>query len=193
MRGLRLLACCMAMSGARASTVAAEGRWLAAGTPMLTLKAADEMANAAIHEAEARGFKDISVCILDASGKTIVVKSMINCPALPRTLAHAKAMACVSTHAPSSRSLRDKYVPDKAPQLLAMTILGAATQQPLAAVPGGLLCRDASRNVVGAIGISGAAADEDEHCAVVAAAAIGLATEPGKSPLRLPVCRPDPS
>ena len=38
-----------------------------------------------------------------------------------------------------------------------------------------------SRTVVGAIGVSGAAADEDEHCALAAAHAIGLATDPAKS------------
>jgi uncharacterized protein GlcG (DUF336 family) len=47
------------------------------------------------------------------------------------------------------------------------------------------LCRDAHGNVIGAIGVSGAAADEDEHCAVHGARALGEAvlTEPATSPL----------
>lgn len=56
--------------------------------------------------------------------------------------------------------------------------------RPFVAVPGGVLCRDEAGNVVGAIGVSGASADEDEHCAVVGARAVaGLVTEPSQSPL----------
>ena len=61
--------------------------------------------------------------------------------------------------------------------------IGAMVNQPLAAFPGGVLCRDASKNVVGSIGVSGAAADEDEHCAITAAQSIGLSTEPSTSAL----------
>ena len=37
---------------------------------------------------------------------------------------------------------------------------------------------------VGAVGVSGAAADEDEHCAITAAQAVGLVTEPATSALK---------
>ena len=75
-------------------------------------------------------------------------------------------------------------MPERTPQLLAMGAIGAAAQQPLAPFPGGVLCRDAvSHAVVGAIGVSGAAADEDEHCAIAAAHALGLLTEPATSAL----------
>ena len=85
------------------------------------------MANAAIREAEARGLNSIAVFVVDASGRTIVSKTMLDCPSLPHRLAHAKAVGCVSTHS-SSRALKDKYVPERTPQLLAMTMLGATTQ-----------------------------------------------------------------
>jgi glc operon protein GlcG len=95
----------------------------------------------------------------------------------------AKAGAAVGTHS-SSRALKDKYVPDRTPQLLAMTTMGFAGNQPFCAVPGGVLCRDESKNVVGAIGVSGASADEDEHCAIIGAQAVGLVTEPSASALQ---------
>jgi uncharacterized protein GlcG (DUF336 family) len=125
----------------------------------------------------------ISVFVLDASGRTLVSKTMVACPTLPQKLAHAKALGCVSTHAASSRALRDKYVPNRTPQLVAMTIVGTDCSLPIAAVPGAVLCRDASNHVVGAIGVSGASADEDEHCAIVGAQAIGLRTQPSESAL----------
>ena len=159
-------------------------QWLQPGKPTLTLEAADAMADAAISEAKTRGFNDVAVFVLDANARTIVSKTMLNCPNLPHKLAHAKAMACISTHSSSSRAIKDKYVPDRTPQLLAMAIIGTECEQPIAAVPGGVLCRDEANNVVGAVGVSGASADEDEHCAVVAAQAVpGLVTQPSKSPL----------
>ena len=155
---------------------------LAPGKPTLTLTAADTMASGAIAEAEARGFNDIAVFVLDANGRTIVSKTMPGCPNLPHELAHAKAMACISTHA-SSRALKEKYLPDRLYQLTAMTVVGTDARMPLAAVPGGVLCRDEAGTVVGAVGVSGASADEDEHCALAAAQAVGLATEPTASAL----------
>merc|ERR1711957_433430 len=112
-----------------------------------------------------------------------VQKTMIGCPNLPPQLALAKATLCTSNHT-NSRAFRDKYVPEKTPQLLQMSIVGANCQQPLAAFPGGVLCRDAQKNVVGAIGVSGAAADEDEHCALKGAHAVGLFTDPAVSVLQ---------
>ena len=166
------------------AAAAPAGEWLAPGKPTLTLEAADEMASAAIRECKSKGFKDISVFVLDATGRTLVSKTMVNVPNLIPTIAEAKAGACIGTHS-SSRALKDKYVPDRTPQLLAMTMLGATTQQPFAAVPGGVLCRAADTGtVIGAIGCSGASADEDEHCALAGAQACGFATEPAKSALQ---------
>jgi uncharacterized protein GlcG (DUF336 family) len=95
-----------------------DSRWLIPGKPTLTLEAADEMASAAIREATERGFNDVAVFVLDANGRTIVSKAMLNVPNLPVKLAHAKAMICVSTGS-NSRAVRDKYVPDRTPQVAA--------------------------------------------------------------------------
>ena len=159
-------------------------QWLAAGKPQLTLEAADTMASAAIAECKSKGFKDVSVFVVDGNGRTLVSKTMLGVPQLIPAIAEAKAGAAIGTHS-SSRALKDKYVPDRTPQLLAMTTIGAASAQPFAAVPGGVLCRDtATGAVVGAIGVSGASADEDEHCAVVGAQACSFKTEPAKSALQ---------
>lgn len=142
------------------------------------------MASAAIAECKSKGFKDVSVFVVDGNGRTLVSKTMLGVPQLIPAIAEAKAGAAIGTHA-SSRALKDKYVPDRTPQLLAMTTIGAASAQPFAAVPGGVLCRDtATGAVVGAIGVSGASADEDEHCAVVGAQACSFKTEPAKSALQ---------
>ena len=161
---------------------AGRGAVLTTSKPMLTLEAADAMASYAICEAMQREFNDISVVVVDSSGRVLVSKTMLNCPRLIPAIAHAKAGAAIGTHA-SSRALKAKYVPERAPQLLAMTTIGAATNQPFCAVPGGVLCRDEHGNCIGAIGVSGASADEDEHCAIVGAQTVGLLTEPSSSAL----------
>ena len=90
--------------------------------------------------------------------------------------------AAVGTHS-NSRAIKDKYLPDRLAQLVSMTTIAANHEIDFVAVPGGVLCRDADGDVVGAIGVSGASADEDEHCAVIGGQAAGLVTEPPQSVL----------
>jgi len=163
------------------------GAWLAPGAPVLTLEAADKMSSVALNEATARSFQPVSVCVLDPSGRVLVVKTMTACATLAPDLAQAKARTCVGFHM-SSRAFKDGYVsPEgagpKMPQALAMGIVAASARLPVASFPGGVLCRDAANNVVGAIGVSGARSDEDEHCAILGAQAVGLLTEPARSAL----------
>jgi len=170
-----------------AAAQALSGAWLVPGPPVLTLAAADEMANVALNEAAARGFNPVSVCVLDPSGRVLVSKTMVACPTLAPELSQAKARTCVGFHV-SSRFFKENYINaegagPKMPQALAMGIIGASAGLPVASFPGGVLCRDAANNVVGAIGVSGAASDEDEHCAILGAHAVGLYTEPAQSRL----------
>ena len=95
-------------------------KWLAPGKPALTLEAADEMASAALAECRSKGFKDVSVFVLDASGRTLVSKTMVGVPNLIPAIAEAKAGAAIGTHS-SSRALKDKYVPDRYAMTVART------------------------------------------------------------------------
>jgi len=161
--------------------------WITPGKPVLTLEAADEMATVALREAQSRSFNPVSVCVMDAGGRTIVTKTMIESSGLAPAFAACKASTCIAMHC-SSRELRDMYISSegagpKMPQVLAMGTAGAAASLPLAPFPGGVLCRDAAQNLLGAIGVSGARSDEDEHCAITAAQSVGLVTEPASSQL----------
>jgi len=165
-----------------------DAKYLIPGSPILTLEAADEMANVAVREASTRSFNPISVVVVDVSGRTIVAKTMIGASGLTGDFALAKANVCIGMHC-SSREFRDKYqngdgIGPKMPQLLGMGTAAAAANRPLAAFPGGVMCRDAAGNLVGAIGVSGAASDEDEHCAISGAQAVGLVTDPAASQLK---------
>ena len=57
--------------------------------------------------------------------------------------------------------------------------LGPLSEGRLVPVPGGVLIRDASREVIGAVGISGDTSDKDEACALAGVAAAGLTGDAG--------------
>ena len=139
----------------------------------LTLESADMMASAAIAEAKSKNFNDISVSVLDATGRELVAKTQIGCPRLIPAMARAKAGAAIGTHS-SSRALKDKYLPEREYQLQAMTTIGNGNSMPFVAVPGGVICKDDEGDIIGAIGVSGASADEDEACAVAGAEMAGF-------------------
>lgn len=151
---------------------------LVPSAPIITLEAADEMTNVALREAAARGFNPVSVIVVNAAGQMLVHKTMIGTPNIFPAFAREKANLCIGMGCPS-RTPAEKYVNaegigPKMPQMLAMALGAAAGNQPIAPFPGGILVRDAQGNVVCAIAVSGAASDEDEHCAITAAHAVGL-------------------
>jgi len=120
--------------------------------------------------------------VCDPAGRVVVQKVEADCANLIPAVALAKARTCTGLGA-STRALRDKYASAKPTQLAALgNIAGPGEFAPF---PGGVLLRDPDNpaTTVGAVGISGASADEDEHCAVLAAKAVGLLSEPPDSAL----------
>mmetsp|Transcript_19144 Transcript_19144/g.26949 ORF Transcript_19144/g.26949 Transcript_19144/m.26949 type:complete len:177 (+) Transcript_19144:131-661(+) len=155
----------------------------------LSLRVADEIATKAIEIAIANSFKPISVCVMDPSGHAIVTKRMDDCPpiAYPK-ISFAKANTCVSTKS-SSRAYGMKYLSGKNCEPVAPDVFARVLNQisimdgKMAAFQGGVLIRESGNGeVVGSIGVSGAAGDEDEYCALraVKECSIGdsLITEP---------------
>jgi uncharacterized protein GlcG (DUF336 family) len=62
------------------------------------------------------------------------------------------------------------------------TALAAVSDGRLVPGPAGVLIRDSDGDVIGAVGISGDTADNDEICAIAGIKAAGLAADPGKEP-----------
>ncbi|KAJ8603276.1 hypothetical protein CTAYLR_006962 [Chrysophaeum taylorii] len=147
--------------------------------PTLTLAGAEMLCNAALAEAQRLGLAPLSVAIVAASGKLLLHKAQDGTAGLVPDIALAKAQTCLALNT-SSRRLREKYAKDKPTQLAAM---GAIAGGQFAPFPGGVLCRDSDGLVLGAIGISGASAEEDEHCGITAANHVGFAPEPTHSSL----------
>lgn len=82
-------------------------------------------------------------------------------------ISHAKASTCVSTKM-SSREYGKKYLHSEGTPDVYCRVLNQITtlQGEMAAFPGGVLVRSkATGQIVGSIGVSGAAGAEDEYCA----------------------------
>ena len=152
--------------------------------PILSLHQADTIANNVIQCCLRNGFNPVSVYVLDHGGHTLVHKRMDNCsPVGIPDFAFAKAFSCIVNKYPS-RAFRDRYTSGSDPgisakfgQMLGMVSISQGTMAPF---PGGILLKF-GESIVGAVGVSGAAGDEDEYCAirgVIESGFVGLTTIP---------------
>jgi uncharacterized protein GlcG (DUF336 family) len=166
------------MEGDRGALVSAADRFQY--VPILSQEQADKIANKVIACCKRNGFNPIAVYVIDASGSTIVSKRMDGCsPVGIPEFARAKAYSCVVNKYPS-RVFRDRYTSDEASaKFCQMTSMVAVSGNQMAPFPGGILLK-VSETIVGAVGVSGAAGDEDEYCAIrgVMEANLGLTTVP---------------
>ena len=146
----------------------------------LNLATADALADGVIASATRNQFPPIVVTVLDRRGNALVQKRMDGDVhvAFPE-FSYAKAYTAVALGV-SSRAFRDKYTSDgDAAKIAQLTSMMAITGT-MAAFPGGIALRNGAGEVVGAIGVSGAAGDEDEYCALRAVwdSGLELTTEP---------------
>ena len=133
----------------------------------LTLEVADIIATAAVQTCMLKKYQPITVVVLDAAGHTVVSKRMDGCSSLgyPEFAAAKAKTAIITKH--SSRTFRDKYTKDKkdSAKFCQMLAMCSITQGNMAPFPGGVVLKSGGE-VVGAVGVSGSTADEDELCAL---------------------------
>ena len=149
--------------------------------PVLSLEQADAIANCSIQCCLRNAFSPVTVYVLDSSGHTLVSKRMDGCSAVGiPDFAQAKAFSCIVNKYPS-RTFRDRYTQDEASaKFCQMTSMVAISEGRMAPFPGGILIK-LKNHIIGAVGVSGAAGDEDEYCAirgVMESGIVGLSTVP---------------
>ena len=149
---------------------------------ILTLAHADAISNKVIECCKRNGFNPIAVFVLDAWGSPLVSKRMDGAsPVGGADFAKAKAYSCIVNKYPS-RLFRDRYTEtDSSAKFCQMTTMVAVSGNQMAPFPGGILLK-VGGCIVGAVGVSGAAGDEDEYCAIrgVVEAGFGIETVPAK-------------
>jgi len=141
--------------------------------PALTLARAAVIADTALARGRAAGMLPLTVVVLDAGGHPVVLKREDGSGILRADVALGKAWGALGM-GQSSRTLRDRL----ADRPTFVNALAAASAGRFVPVPGGVLVRDASGEVVGAVGISGDTSDKDEYCAIEGVKAAGLRPDP---------------
>jgi len=131
------------------------------------------MVDAALAEGRRHGFMPLTVAVLDAGGHLIALKREDGSGIMRVEIATGKAWGALGM-GQSSRTLRDRL---KDRQFF-MNALSVASDGRFVPVPGGVLVRDKSATIIGAIGISGDTSDKDEVCAIAGVLAADLSPDP---------------
>ncbi|MEO0820202.1 MAG: heme-binding protein [Pseudomonadota bacterium] len=144
-------------------------------TVSLPLAAAETIAGEALALGRAEAMLPLTVVVLDAAGKPVVVKSEDGSGLLRFDIAFGKAWGALGMGI-SSRLIRDRLASRPAFQ----GALATASDGRLIPVPGGVLVEDGQGTTIGAVGISGDTSEKDEYCAILAIRRAGLSPEPAE-------------
>ena len=140
----------------------------------LTLAQASTIVDTALKKGRDTQCAPLTVAVLDAGGHLVAFKREDRSGILRFDIAYGKAWGALGMGF-GSRTLFER----SANTPMFFTALAAASQGRLVPNPGGVLIKDASGDVIGAVGISGDTSDKDEACAMAGIEAAGLKADPG--------------
>lgn len=140
----------------------------------LALNSAQTIVASALAHGRSGGYKPLAVAVLDARG-TLKAFAAEDGSSLGRaTIAIGKASGAIAM------GLGTRAIATRSPQFL--SAVGQLLPNGMVAVPGGVLIRSASGELLGAVGISGDASENDEAAALAGIAAAGLSGDTGEGP-----------
>ena len=136
---------------------------------MMQLAQAQPIVQGALAAARAHGLQPLAVIVLDSGGHPVAFAREDGASLFRHDIARAKAMGALGM-GQNTRALADKAKGNPA----FFQSVSVAVGGNIAFSPGGVLVRDHSGTIVGAIGISGDTGDNDEVCALAGLAAAGF-------------------
>ena len=139
----------------------------------MTLELASGIVDAALRAGRERGFLPMSVAVLDAGGHLVAFKREDRSGILRFEIAFGKAWGALGMGF-GSRELFNRTAANPT----FMAALTAVSGGRLVPVPSGVLILSGGE-VIGAVGCSGDASDNDEICAVAGVVAAGLEAKTG--------------
>lgn len=140
----------------------------------LTLAAADLIADKALEKGKELKFEPLTVVVLDAGGQIKVVKRDDGSSLLRPEIALGKAWGTLAMGF-GGREIARRAV--KVPHFYgALSDMSGGRMVP---VPGGVLIKSATGEILGAVGISGDTSDNDEICAIYGVQAANLIPDTG--------------
>jgi len=140
----------------------------------ISLEQARVIIAGALAKAGDAGLKPLAVVVLDAGGHTTAFERQDGASAMRYKLAHGKAYGAIAmglgSRALYQRAQEQPYFIDA---------MNALADGALVPVPGGVLIRDESATLIGAVGVTGDNSDNDEICAIAGVEAAGLVADAG--------------
>jgi uncharacterized protein GlcG (DUF336 family) len=140
----------------------------------LTLDQANRLIAGTLTEAARLGLPPIAVAVLDGGGYLKAMQRQDGLSFLRAEICQAKAWGALAMGS-DTRDLAARFALDPQQQgfLQALNAMSGGRIVPL---PGGVLVRDGDGAILGAVGVAGAASDQDQACAVAGIRGIGLNT-----------------
>lgn len=139
----------------------------------LTLALSQQVIAGTLGEARSRGARPLAVVILDAGGHLVALAREDGASFYRDRIAVAKARGALGMGSDTRDLARRAAGNPVFFQSVAVAVGGD-----IAFSPGGVLLRDATGAVIGAVGVSGDTADCDEECARAGIGAAGLENAP---------------
>jgi uncharacterized protein GlcG (DUF336 family) len=142
--------------------------------PALTLATANLIADKSLEKGREKGFTPLTVAVLDGGGQIKVLKREDGSSLLRPEIAVGKAWGVLGMGFGGRELFRRAA---KMPAFFnAVSDLSGGRMVP---VPGGVLIRSASGEILGSVGISGDTSENDEICAVYGIEAAGFKADTG--------------
>ncbi len=141
----------------------------------ILLEQADAIADQALRKGRELKLAPLTVAVLDAGGQLKVLKREDNASLLRPEIALGKAWGVLGMGF-GGRELARRA--EQAPVFFtALNVMSGGRMVPL---PGGVLIRNRTGELIGSVGISGDASDKDEICAVHGVESAGLVADTGR-------------
>lgn len=140
----------------------------------LTLAQASTIVDTALSHGRTAKFKPLTVVVLDAGGHMLAMKREDGSSILRPQIAEGKAWGTLGMGF-GGREFARRVQNNAA----FMTSLMVASNGKVVPNAGGVLVKDASGSIIGAVGISGDTSENDEACAVAGIKAAGLIADTG--------------
>jgi uncharacterized protein GlcG (DUF336 family) len=139
----------------------------------INLQTARTIIGEALAAARAKGFKPLTVVVLDAGGHVVAAEREDGSSNKRFEIASGKAQGALALGM-GSRALMARA--EQQPYFIAAAT--AAVGGSLIPVPGGVLVRDTAGTLLGAVGVSGDTSDNDEAAAAAGIEAASLQAQP---------------
>ncbi len=141
---------------------------------MITLDQARTVVDHALQHAREQAFPPMTVAVLDAAGNLVAFAREDRSSLLRERIARGKAHGALNMGI-GSRALAARA--ESHPHFI--NALVALAEGNLVPVPGGVIVRDQSGDIIGAVGVSGHLPDDDEACAIAGIDAASLRPDRG--------------